>query len=183
MDLPLRHPRVIWITGLSGAGKTTLCRALWQALKPECPQLVCLDGDAVRAAFGHDLGYREADRRTQIQRMQRLAQLLADQGLVVLVAALYAHPELLAWNRKNLRAYFEIYLKASTDTLRRRDAKGLYREATAGMRPHVVGVDITWHSPDAPDLVVDVDSAPSPAECARQVIAALPHLSLAPAPY
>src|SRR5215813_5599078 len=74
MDLSLRHPMVIWITGLSGAGKTTLCRALWQELKPSCPALVCLDGDAVRAAFGHDLGYREADRRTQIQRLQRLAQ-------------------------------------------------------------------------------------------------------------
>jgi adenylylsulfate kinase len=171
---------VIWITGLSGAGKTTLCRALWQALKPECPQLVCLDGDAVRAAFGHDLGYREADRRTQIQRMQRLAQLLAVQGLVVLVAALYAHPELLAWNRQHLPEYFEIYLKASTTTLRRRDAKGLYREATAGMRPHVVGVDIPWHAPEAPDLVIDVDTAPGAEVCAHQVMAALPRFARVP---
>ena len=170
---------VIWITGLSGAGKTTLCRALWQELKSRCPELVCLDGDAVRAAFGHDLGYRESDRRMQIQRLQRLAQLLAEQGLVVLVAALYSHPELLAWNRQNLREYFEIYLKASTDTLRRRDAKGLYREAAAGMRPHVVSVDIPWHAPDAPNLVIDVDNAPSPEVCARQVISALPRLSFA----
>src|SRR5262245_32585494 len=171
---------VIWITGLSGAGKTTLCRALQQALKPKCPELVCLDGDAIRAAFGHDLGYRESDRRTQIQRMQRLAQLLSDQGLVVLVAALYAHPELLAWNRQNLREYFEIYLKASPATLRRRDTKGLYRDAVAGTRPHVVGVDIAWHAPSAPDLVIDTDGATHPETCARQVMAALPRFAFAP---
>jgi adenylylsulfate kinase-like enzyme len=172
--------RVIWITGLSGAGKTTLSRALCCALKPGSPELVCLDGDAVRAAFGNDLGYSEADRITHITRMQGLAQLLSGQGLIVLVAALYSHPELLAWNRKNLREYFEIYLKASTTTLYRRDSKGLYREATAGLRPNVVGVDIPWHVPIAPDLVIEVDNAPNPEACARQVIAALPRFSRAP---
>jgi adenylyl-sulfate kinase len=172
---------VIWITGLSGAGKTTVCRALWQELKPASPELVLLDGDAIRAAFGHDLGYAEADRIKQIQRMQRLAKMLSDQGQIVLVAALYAHPELLAWNRANIPGYFEIYLEASLNLLRARDAKGLYRDAAAGTLRHVVGVDIPWHAPSSPDLVIRADGAPNPQNCARRIIAAVPSLAHAPA--
>jgi adenylylsulfate kinase-like enzyme len=175
-EVPARSGRVVWVTGLSGTGKTTLCRALWRALKPAYPELVCLDGDAVREAFGHDLGYREADRRTQIQRMQRLAKLLADQGQIVLVAALYAHPELLEWNRRNLPGYFEVHLQASLETLRARDPKDLYRRAAQGQCENVVGLDIPWHAPVAPDLVLEAESAPGPEECARLVLARLPDL-------
>ena len=165
---------VIWITGLSGAGKTTLGQALWRLLQPGCGGVILLDGDAVRAAFGHDLGYREADRMTQIKRMQRLAKLLSDQGIVVLVAALYSHPELLTWNRKNLGEYFEVYLKASPATLARRDPKGLYREVAAGQRTDFVGADIPWHAPTEPDWVIEAENAPGPEECARQILAAMP---------
>jgi adenylylsulfate kinase-like enzyme len=176
-EAPARSGRVLWVTGLSGTGKTTLCRALWRAMKPAHPELVCLDGDAVREACGHDLGYREADRRVQIQRMQRLAKLLADQGLTVLVAALYAHPELLEWNRNNLPGYFEIHLKASLDTLRARDSKGLYQRAAQGQCENIVGLDIPWHAPAAPDFVLEAEGAPVPDECARQVLARIPGLS------
>ena len=166
----------LWITGLSGTGKTTLCCALGQQLKPVCPQLIILDGDAIRALFDNDLGYAEADRMKQIKRMQRLAQLLSRQGQVVLVAALYSHPELLAWNRVHLAGYFELYLQGSLPFLQTRDGKRLYQEAAAGTRQHVVGMDIPWHVPSAADLVIDAETAPSPEESARQVIAAVPQL-------
>jgi len=168
---------VIWVTGLSGAGKTALCAALYEALKPRLPALVRLDGDAMREMWGEQLGYREADRRIHISRVQRLAKLLADQGLVVLVAALYVHPELLAWNRTHLPGYVEIYLNASLELVRRRDVKQLYARAARGEIRDVVGVDIPWHTPTAPDLVIDVDHAPAPEVLARQVLDAIPRLS------
>ena len=170
---------VIWISGLSGSGKTTLCNAIWSLLKPRLPELVVLDGDEVRGALGSDLGYREEDRYTHIKRMQRIARLLSEQNLVVLVAAVYANPELLKWNRENLGDYFEVYLEADGDTVRRRDAKGLYARAASGEITDVVGVDIPWRPPESPDIVINTDD-PDPAETlARRVIAAIPRLASA----
>ncbi|MCH8816106.1 MAG: adenylyl-sulfate kinase, partial [Chloroflexi bacterium] len=133
-------------------------------------ELVIIDGDAIRQAFGDRLGYREEDRVLQIKRLQRIANMLAEQGLVVLVAALYANPELLAWNRKNLRNYHEVYLEASVETVRRRDPKGLYDGATQ----HVVGIDIPWHAPVSPDVTINVDDPDRPEALARRVIRSMP---------
>lgn len=167
---------VIWLTGLSGSGKSSLASALFALLKPTRPTLVRLDGDELRAAFGGDLGFRAADRFRQIQRIQRIAKMLADQGMTVLVAALYAHPELLAWNRIHLPGYFEVYLKADVDFLIGRDTKALYARARRGEIADVVGVDVPWHTPADPDLVIDAATAPRPEALARRVLEALPSL-------
>ena len=164
---------VIWITGLSGSGKSTLSSELYRRLKASHPTLVRLDGDDIRAAFGADLSYREPDRARQIARIQRIAKLLADQGIDVIVGALYAHPDLLAWNRANLPDYFEIYLKAEIEFLRGRDPKGLYARAIRGEMTDVVGLDIPWHAPANPDLVVDAAVAPPVEAMARHVIDAI----------
>ena len=167
---------VIWITGLSGSGKTTLARAIGEVVKPALPQLVVLDGDVIRAAVADGLGHAEADRMVQIRRIQGLAKALADQGLVVVVAALYAHPDLLRWNRDNLQPYFEVYLDASLDLVRRRDHNGLYAKADAGETGDVVGVDIAWHAPEHPDLVIEASDQVAPGVLARRVIEAVPVL-------
>ena len=170
---------MIWVTGLSRAGKTTLCNALWKLLKPYLPELVSLDGDMIRKAFGEGLGYREEDRVVQIKRIQNLAKMLSEQGLVVLVAALYANPDLLAWNRLNIPGYFEVYLEASVEVLRHRDTNGLYQGAIEGTVLHVVGVDIPWHVPQAPDVIINTDDPEKPEAMARRVINAIPSLSRA----
>jgi len=174
-DLP--RSKVIWITGLSGSGKSSICDWIQSHLASRLPNLIKLDGDVIRSAFGADLTYVEKDRFIQISRIQRLAKMLADQGQVVLVGALYAHPELLDWNRKNLPGYYEIYLNASLDLAQRRDAKGLYAKAAAGKMPDVVGLDIPWHAPERPDLKIDVAQEQTIAELARQVMAQLPALA------
>jgi len=168
---------VIWVTGMSGSGKTTLCNALWETLKPRLPELVSLDGDVIRSAFGAGLGYREEDRVVQISRIQQLAKILSDQNLVVLVAALYSNPDLLAWNRENIKGYFEIYLKTSIEALQKRDGKGLYQGALSGDIKNVVGVDIPWNAPESPDLAIDNDNPLPPDKLAQQVVLAVPYLS------
>jgi len=168
---------VIWVTGLSGAGKTTLCTTLYDRVKPRMPELVILDGDVIRRAYGNDLTHCEADRVRQVKRLRAMAGVLAEQDLVVLVAVLYAHPDLLAWNRKNLPNYFEVYLDASLETVMDRDDKGIYGAARRGEMPDVVGLDIPWHAPQNPDLRLDGDKRATPEELADQLIRAVPHLA------
>jgi cytidine diphosphoramidate kinase len=168
---------VVWVTGLSDSGKTTLCRALTAQLKPYFPQLVSLDGGLFRTVLGHDLGFKESDRVIHVKRVQRLAKYLSDQGSIVLVAVLYSHPDLLAWNRENIRDYFEIYLDISISTLRERDSKGLYKKISSGEIKHVVGVDIPWHVPTQSDLVIRENGVALPDQLAVKVIQQIPRFS------
>lgn len=170
---------VIWLTGLSGAGKTTIAEAMVGTLKPHIPELVLVDGDVIRELFGASLGYEEPARRDQIGRLQRLSGWLARQGQTVVVAALYAHPDLLAWNRDNLPGYFEVYVDAPMDLLRERDSKGLYAGADSGQTPNVVGVDIPWHVPQQPDMVIDAARVEPPSDVAMRIVRRIPELAAA----
>lgn len=177
MIISLPRSKVIWITGISGSGKSSICDWIQDRLAPHLPNLVRLDGDAVREAFGADLAYAEPDRFVQISRIQRIAKMLADQGQIVLVSALYAHPDLLEWNRTNLPGYTEIYLNVSLDLVKQRDPKGLYAKAAAGEMPNVVGLDIPWHAPEKPDLEIHVNKGHSVADLGRKIVGQLPALS------
>lgn len=167
---------VIWITGLSGAGKTTLCNELYKRLKPEKKELLLLDGDKVRAAFGHDLSHKESDRIKQVKRLQAISQVLSEQNLIVIVAVLYNNPELLLWNRNNLNDYYEIYLDASLELVKERDNKGLYAAADTGEMIDVVGLDIPWHEPKEPHLKVEVEKAGTVQDIADKIISSIPKL-------
>ncbi len=170
---------VIWITGLSGAGKTTLSDALARLVKPRLPEFVQVDGDVVRAMVGQETDYSESARVQQIKRLQTLADYLSRQNMVVAVAALYAHPDLLAWNRANFTDYFEVYIDAPLDTVRTRDVKGLYAKAARGEMKHVVGLDIPWHAPKGADLVIDARGSETPEASALRVARAVPRLATA----
>ena len=162
---------VIWITGLSGVGKTTLCNALYSSLKKQFLSVVKLDGDEIRKTISMDLGYQERDRTVQIQRIQRLANLLSEQGIIVLVAALYAQDDLLKWNRDNIQHYYEIYLKAPLSFLKKRDSKGVYSN---NGNTSVVGVDIDWHEPKSADLTIDATCEKDPLVLTQEIIAKIP---------
>ena len=168
---------VVWITGISGAGKTTLCEALSALLKPSLPELVLIDGDIVRKIFGGDLGYGEEDRVRQIKRIQGLAGELDRQGLVAIVAAVYARPDLLAWNRQNFSDYFEVYLDAPLTLVQQRDAKDLYGKAARGEMSDVVGIDVPWHAPENADLRIDATEALAPSELAKTVAMQIPRFA------
>ena len=170
---------VIWVTGMSGAGKTTLCNAVWNLVKPSIPELVLLDGDQVRELFGADLDYSEPSRERQIARLRRLARFHALQGLIPMVAALYSRQDLLEENRRVLPGYFEVYLNAPLDLLYQRDNKGLYAGARSGKTKDVVGVDIPWHPPQNADLVFDVYEGQDVNAMARQLADRIPRFATA----
>ena len=166
---------VLWITGLSGAGKTTIANAIHNLLKSSFLQPIFIDGDAVREIFDPQLGFDIASRNIQISRMQRLALFLSKQGFQVIVSALYSSDELLAWNRSNLPGYYEVYVDTQMHVLEKRDTKGLYSKAKLGQIRDVVGVDIPWNPPKNPDLNVDSSGA-SPSELALKIVNLIPWL-------
>ena len=161
---------IIWITGLSGSGKTTIAKGLINRLKARIKNLVNVDGDIIRDLFGNDLGFDINSRITQIKRIQKLCIFLQKQNLIVIVSALYSNNDLLIWNRKNFKNYYEIYLEASLDLLKTRDVKGLYAKFSKGIEKNIVGIDIPWNAPKLYDLKINMDIWEEPDITVKKII-------------
>lgn len=147
--------RVIWITGLSGTGKSTLAGALVARLRRDNPRVVLLDGDDLREAFGRVAGHEREDRLELAYGYGRLCRLLASQGFDVVIATISLFHEVHDWNRRHLPNYMEVYLKAPLDVLAGRDPKGIYNKARSGQLVNVAGVDLAVDEPSAPHIVLD----------------------------
>jgi adenylylsulfate kinase-like enzyme len=147
--------RVYWVTGLSGAGKTTVGERLWSRLRAAGRSAIFLDGDKLRSAIAEDLGHPIEDRRQSAMRNARLCRLLAEQGIDVVCATISMFHEVQQWNRAHIPGYFEIYLRVPMAEIERRDTKGIYYRARVGEAANVVGIDIAAEEPKAPDLVID----------------------------
>lgn len=146
---------VIWLIGLSGAGKTTIGRQLADRLRERGRPVVMLDGDQFRWVLGDDVGHGMADREKNGQRMQRMCKFLEDQGIDVVCCILSLFPAQRAENRTLFSRYVETYIKVDFDELCRRDQKGLYSAAQRGEATNVAGFDIPFPPPANPDIVVD----------------------------
>ena len=155
---------VIWITGISGAGKTTIANSLIDKYKKVLPNLVNIDGDDIRNLYGNDLGYEETQRIIQIKRLQKLCLFLENQGQIVIASALYSSPFLMAWNRENFSEYYEIYLNVSLELVKIRDPKGIYKKYELGREKNIVGIDVPWHEPEKPNLIINIDEKKSISE-------------------
>lgn len=145
---------VIWLIGLSAAGKTTVGRLLAERLKTQAANLVLLDGDLLRDVWGDRLGHDVEGRRRNAHRISHLCRMLDQQGIHVVAAVLSLFPDWQQWNREQFSRYFEIFLDVPMAELEARDPKGLYARARAGQEPNVVGVDIPFPRPPAPDLTI-----------------------------
>ncbi len=162
---------VLWITGLSGAGKTTLATRVVHALRDDDAfargGIVHVDGDKMREVFGNDLGHGAADRRANAWRVARMCALLAGEGCFVVCSTMSMFQEIWTHNRASFSPYLEVLLAVPVDVLRKRDTKGLYRPGAT----NVGGVDlqVTW--PKAPDLVLSSEGEPDLARNAELLVA------------
>ena len=148
---------VIWITGLSGAGKTSIGRAVLELWREINPAAVLVDGDDVRRLRDREgpQDYTPAGRRTVAVDIAALCEWLNGQDINVVCCTISSFPDLLRENRWRFRDYFEVFVDVPLDTLATRSKKDVYERARLGESRYVVGVDIPYTPPENPDLVID----------------------------
>ena len=157
--------QVIWITGLSGAGKTTLANELIISLKKRDLQPILLDGDILRKLL--KVPHKTIDSHAREIRIElalqyaQMCRLLSSQGFTVVIATISMFDEVYAWNRANLPKYFEIYLKVPIEELRSRDPKDIYQRHTDGHLTNVAGLDLVVDQPYESNLTLDFKTQPS----------------------
>jgi cytidine diphosphoramidate kinase len=168
------NSKVIWITGLSGAGKSTISREVVLKLRDFGMPVVLLDGDELRELFGavatNTQNHGRAGRIDLAMKYSYLCQMLASQGLTVVIATISLFHEIHDWNRRNLPGYFEVYLRVPIKILQHRDPKGIYRKYKSGELQNVAGLDLVIDEPELPDMVFNYDKEQKPVDIANEVI-------------
>lgn len=152
--LSVDSPRVFWITGLSGAGKSSLCRRLVEYLRLQGRTIVMLDGDELRVIMQATDAHNRVERLALAMRYAHLCNLISTQGVDVSIATISMFREVHDWNRQNLPGYVEIFLDVPMTELARRDPKGIYERAARGELENVAGVDLEVDRPQNPDVYV-----------------------------
>ena len=151
---------VVWLTGLPGSGKSTLAMALERRLNELGWQAYTLDGDNVRRGLNSDLGFSPHDRQENIRRIGEVAALFADSGTICIAAFISPYCE----DRMRARAaagqcrFFEVHVNSGLATCERRDPKGHYRKARAGLLKDFTGVDAPYEAPLHPDVAIDTET-------------------------
>jgi bifunctional enzyme CysN/CysC len=156
-------PRVLWFTGLSGAGKSTIANLVEQRLHAQGRLTFLLDGDNVRHGLNRDLGFSEADRVENIRRVSEVAKLFTDAGLITLVSFIspFRSDRQMARDLFGPGEFVEIHVHAPLEIVESRDPKGLYRKARAGEIRNFTGIDSPYEAPEQAELVLDTVSRPA----------------------
>lgn len=145
----------LWMTGLSGAGKTTIAVELEKRLKALGVRIERLDGDTVREGLTRDLGFSKEDRDKNIERVTFVAKLLSRNGVGVIASFISPYREAREKVRKETTNFIEVHVNAPLDVCIERDVKGLYKKALAGQIPNFTGIDDPYEAPENPEIVVN----------------------------
>jgi len=156
-DLNKQRSAIIWFTGLSGSGKTTVANALEQALHKLSFRTYLLDGDNVRHGLSNDLGFSDNDRTENIRRIGEVSKLFIDAGVMVLATFIspFKDDRKFVRNIVNETEFIEIFIKCPLETCEDRDVKGLYKKARAGEIPKFTGIDSPYEEPHDPEITID----------------------------
>lgn len=155
--LKKQQPIVIWLTGLSGAGKSTIANSLEVALNAQQKHTYLLDGDNVRNGLCSDLGFSNHDREENIRRIAEVANLFTEAGLITITAFIspFRQDRALAREIIGTDSFIEVFIDAPLDECERRDPKGLYGKARSGLLKNFTGIDSAYEPPQAPDIHIN----------------------------
>ena len=150
---------VIWIIGLSGAGKTTLAKSIKSDLKKRNIINIWLDGDKISKVFRNDLGYSKEDRFKNSERISYLCKFFEEENINVICSILSNYEIHREWNRENIKNYYEIFIDCPIDQLIKRDNKGIYKDFLKGNAKNVIGMDLKFEVPSNPDMIIQNDGS------------------------
>jgi adenylylsulfate kinase len=165
----------IWLTGLSGSGKSTISNALVNRLNKNGRNVEVLDGDIVRTNLSRGLSFSKEDRDINIRRIGFVAHLLTRNGVAVICAAISPYISLRNENKELIGDFVEVYVKASVEECARRDVKGLYKKAFSGEIKEFTGVSDPYEPPENPEVVCDTENE-TVEESADKIISKLEEL-------
>jgi bifunctional enzyme CysN/CysC len=160
---------VLWFTGLSGAGKSTIANLVDRRLAELGRHAALLDGDNLRHGINRDLGFTSEARVENIRRVSELAALFVDAGLIALVSLIspFRGDREMARRRLDVGEFIEIHVATSLSECERRDTKGLYARARAGELPNFTGIDQAYEAPQTPEITIDTTELTAEAACER----------------
>ncbi|HBO3292351.1 adenylyl-sulfate kinase [Pseudomonas aeruginosa] len=155
--LKRQRPSVIWLTGLSGAGKSTIANALELALFEQNKHTFLLDGDDLRLGLCRNLGYSDEDRTENIRRIAEVAKILLEAGLIVIVATIspFSRDRRLSRELIGIEHFIEVFVDTPLSECERRDPKGLYKKARSGKIENFTGIDSIYETPAQPNITID----------------------------
>ena len=166
------HPSfILWFTGLSGSGKSTIAHRLEEILFQNGVRTYVLDGDNIRTGLNKGLGFSAEDREENIRRIGQVAKLFVDAGLVVLTAFIspYKRDRAAVRNLVESNEFVEIYVKCPLEICEQRDVKGLYEKARRGLVKQFTGIDDPYEEPEKPEIVVETDKD-NLEQCVKQIL-------------
>ncbi len=143
---------VVWLTGLSGAGKSTIAKEVYRTLLERRKRARCLDSDVLRSKLNSDLGFSHADREENVRRLGFIAQVLAQRGYLVLVAAISPYRSGRGELRQRVGRFMEVFVNSPLEICEKRDVKGLYKKARSGQLSHFTGIEDPYEAPLSPEL-------------------------------
>ncbi len=154
-----QRPVVIWLTGLSGAGKTTIAEALDDMILKKGYFTKHFDGDEIRKGINSDLTYSDEDRHENIRRIAEISKLFLDSGLIVICSFISPTSEMRRMARSIIgdKRFIEVYINAPIEVCEQRDPKGLYKMARAGLLKQFTGIDSPYEPPEKPDVEIRTD--------------------------
>lgn len=169
----------IWLTGLSGAGKTTISYQLHRIFKENNIPSYVLDGDVLRNGINSDLGFSEEDRRENIRRVSHIAKLLMNAGITPIISLIspFKRDRELAQSIIDSKHFFEVYIQCSLETCIERDPKGLYKKVFAGEIHNFTGIDSPYEKPESPDIMINTETT-SVQDCAESLWSLVKKLTL-----
>src|SRR6185437_7732050 len=169
--LKRQRPAIIWLTGLSAAGKSTVANLIERQLNAAGHHTMMLDGDNLRHGLNRDLGFTEADRVENIRRVGEVAKLMADAGIIVLCSFISPYRAERDMVRRLVKEgdFIEVFVDTPIDECMRRDPKGLYAKAKAGGIKNFTGIDAPYEAPEAPEVHL-LTAQCEPSQLANRVV-------------